>query len=314
MAVLECRSDDERRARDVLRSVLGCAVDCVDPGGGPAAVADLLATKPDGRLLAVEVTSLVDPGNRSLHSELAKRDWSDERLSWWWSVHCQGRIDPRVAHREFAEHFAALEQAGVETFDRYRMRRHALIDGQFVEVPPWRVNHANLEDSPIRHEIEPVFDKLFALGITAGVRLAAESPGAINLQPRQQGGAFAASSAADALAEAINQPDNLAKLRGADAHGRHLFLWVHFDGGAASAALQMAASDGIVPDAPELPDGVDAAWVAGAWTNPNKPEQLTSVLFYVDGNGWKHIGAVEGPPTTQDEYGDGTHPTATESE
>ncbi|MEZ5142214.1 MAG: hypothetical protein R2726_06795 [Acidimicrobiales bacterium] len=193
------------------------------------------------------------------------------------------------------------------------MRTHALIDGRFVEVPPWRVNHVNLEDSPIRTAVEPVFERLFELGITAGDCLTRESPGAIVLQPGLPGGAFAASAAADALAAVINQPDNLAKLRSADTNERHLFLWVHYDSGAASAALQVAANDGTVPEPPELPDGVDGAWVAGAWTNPDKPTELTSVLFYVDEAGWQHLGAVEATEkVSAPEYRDGAHDTATE--
>lgn len=301
MAAVKCRNDDERRARDVLRAVLGCPVECIDPGGGSAPTVDLLMTRADGSRVAVEVTSLVDPGNRSLQRELDKRDWSDLRLAWCWYVHCQSRTDPRALHRQFAVLFESLEQAGVETFSRYRMRTHRLINGKVIDLPPWQVNGQNLEDTPIRPTVEPTLRRLFELGVTAGVRLDRESPGAIRPRPLQAGGAFSAESAADALAEKLAQHDNLAKLRAADAAERHLFLWIHFDGGAASAALRTATGEDGLPDPPRLPDGVDAAWVAGGWTTPSKPEQLTNSLSYIDADGWQHLGPVEAPPYSEDE-------------
>ncbi len=97
-----------------------------------------------------------------------------------------------------------------------------------------------------------------------------------------------------ALVEDVSKADNLGKLRSADADEAHLFLWVHSDSGAPSAALQLASSEGLVPDPPQLPEGVDASWVAGAWTEPGQVGQLAAVLYRVDSTGWRRVSPM--PP------------------
>jgi hypothetical protein len=197
-----------------------------------------------------------------------------------------------VLYHRFGDLFVALEEAGVTNFDRYRLDRVKFIDGEFVHVPPWRVNHQNLENSPIRAATEPTLNELDSLGVTAGVRIAEGEPGAIHLQAPLPSGSFAPSSAADELARALYKRDNLSKLRSAAAHKRHLFLWVHFDSGAPSAALQAADAGDFIPEPSPLPDGIDGAWVAGAWTNPQESNQLTSTLYFVDASGWHALGPV----------------------
>lgn len=248
--------DEERDAARILEDRLGGPSTPRDPGGGRQQLHDFDIELPHGRVVAVEVTRHTVPAELAARAEVARRNWQSALLRHDWVVDMVGHYDVQKVHGRFPALLAAVDAAGVETFDL----KHRTPSGAAEEA----------------------LQALREMGARLLYRLteASEGGGRIILGTASVAG----STAADVLAEVAEQyaglADNSRKLAAAQADERHLFVWVENAHHQAVAAMAFE----ILPEtAPELPEHVDAVWLATAY-------DVSQLWRYSRNDGWEDLG------------------------
>lgn len=234
---------EERYAAEVLRRVLGVEVAHEDDGSSPGMV-DALFEYPDGRLGALEVTTLGDRRAMEREALTAKRDWAVEGAAWAWMVHVGDGVDLR----DLAKHLPVLirecEEIGVTDPRQVRGARtqsvaHTWLDGVDVRFHGYPTSR--------RH-------------------------GAVDVLPAGSGGAvFEGLDGLPAWLEArLEEADlqrKLEKLRRTGREELHLFLRVHDTALPFSLYYPLAWGEA-VPDGLDPPADLTGLWLAPAWRNP----------------------------------------------
>lgn len=151
-------------------------------------------------------------------------------------------------------------------------------DVSLVEVDPWNPT------LPAWHR------DLHGLGVVGLFATAPhDGPGQILVQkPSTFGGLHWSQVNADVIAEA-NKPDNLVKLRRAQAGAvAELFVWLSDTVG--QMTLDFAAHGLLVGggerDGPSLPEGLTGVWAASGL---HDRDRLARALFFTDGGSWRQL-------------------------
>lgn len=250
-------SDYEQRAGEILAAELRGQVNYRDVPGAPPGTHDFDVVCPDGKTIAVEVTSVRDPEAEEFWRAVSKQQWGATTLSksWVLDVDSEARVSTLRAHIE--EALRALEQAGTKQFSE-----------AFGSAAP---------------------EELQRLGVRSG-RAFDWSPPYIYVTGGA-GGAVDVEDLRRAVERVAQAPDNRNKLRGARAAGAaggHLFVWVDPLNHAVAAAFHFMRTK--APSAPRLPPEIDVVWVARPTRTDDHGRICCEELWKVDRRcGWAKI-------------------------
>lgn len=267
---------------EIVQSYLGGTATKVDPGGGAVQLHDFDLQLADGTTIAFEVTRHNTPGSLRTGAEVSKRTWDFSDLSETWVVDVVPSLNVKAMHVEVAALLAEVERRGVQSV----LLRAEMFGGQHRLLPTAGAHLATLEAA----SVVPVGARLFELGarLVHSLGVSSDGPGSVIIGEASSGGSTASSCVADAAAHHANLPDNAKKLAAAaDRTERHLFVWIEASRPEAAAALAFADAPGkaVLPQgALELPDAVDAIWVAAAY-RPGR------VWRYRGFDGWADLGS-----------------------
>ncbi len=126
-------------------------------------------------------------------------------------------------------------------------------------------------------DLAQIHSQLSQLSVRLAVHLEGGEDGEVLLAPAGEAGATSPDLIADAVTIEANKPDNVLKLFRAEAHERHLFIWLM----SSQHQLMAAITLDMLPSAqPDLPECVDVIWVAPAYDPP------AAVLRYSRDDGW----------------------------
>lgn len=243
----------ERRAGELLMSMLGASRWTVHDDGSADAMYDFDLEFQDGARFAVEVTSDTAGRSRAFHS-LRERDCPIMALTlkWHWDVgiHLPGSDphDTAAIRKQFDRLKSGLEPLLAQAEQEGIARELRSLDYRF--------------GTDAEH---PLVGTLRALGVSYALRgeVARDATIWLNEAP------VMTSSNPEAIADAIDVhlPQNRAKLIAARKHGAreaHLFLWLPAATGVSEAANLALRTGGSRPEVPreiEL-QGLDSVWVA----------------------------------------------------
>ncbi|MGH9223220.1 MAG: hypothetical protein ACRD2W_05435 [Acidimicrobiales bacterium] len=232
-----------------------------DPGGGSTQMHDFDVVLPGDRVVAVEVTRHTVSAENASRAETAKREWQFPALGYDWVVDMTVHHDVRHVHREFPALLAEVEAAGLDRFDL----KHKTPSGPAAEaLQAMRAAGARLL---YRHIEAKAGGGRIILGAASVV----------------------GSTAADVLTGVTerygNLADNARKVASAEADERHLFIWV--ESGQHQATSAMAFE--VLPERhPELPERIDAVWLATAY-------DVSQVWRWSRIGGWEDLGTLRLP-------------------
>ena len=266
--------DSEGQAVDLMRSYLGGTPVVRDPGGGATQMHDFDLVLAEGRTFAVEVTRFNVPDQLKTWAEVGKRTWQCPNLRYLWLVTFVTGRSVQEAHRQLPGVLEGLEQRAVERLD---------IREVLSPVPndPW-------DEEPAAPRPTADAEALWSLGVLRVCNLGhgEDGIGAILMNEPPAIGATSADSASLVATKMAWLPDNLAKLRAAEAPERHLFVWVESSQHQVVAAIN---GDWLPETAPDLPDEVDAVWLATAF-------EPSHVWRWSRSAGWEDLGAWRPEP------------------
>jgi hypothetical protein len=244
----------EARARDVL--------------GAPDGTHDFDVHLPDQRVVALEVTSAAD-GPLEAQLRLAAREWKAPSLSYHWLIGIpkDGSIRMKALMTKIVPALEVLERHGI-----------VRIGGPRRSERRWIPEGAG-------REVADAARAIFALGADRATRIAPPNVGDVALVlPMLHG---AAGSNFDALNRLVTEcaEAKAEKLAAAKGDERHLFVWML----PSMADAELAIATLPPPqDTPDLPDGIDAVWVA---TGPTHPNELYAKLWrIVPHEPWEDVG------------------------
>jgi hypothetical protein len=212
-----------------------------DVPGGAEGTHDLDVELPDGRRIALEVTSAGDEGIESLRSA-AFKVWKAPSLNsdWWLGLPMEGQFSVKPAMANVVPHLAVLEQHDLrEVGGSLRPRDQIPTDAHEDAVRAVRA--------------------VFNLGVRRATRLGppnSSEPAKLLVSLSGSAGSnFDAMN--DLVAERARK--KVDKLTAAAGHERHLFVWIRSS--ASDAELAIAT---LPPPAstPALADGIGVVWVA----------------------------------------------------
>jgi hypothetical protein len=217
----------------------------------------------EGRLVAVEVKSVVDADFQQMQAEINKREYQPvDRLKRFWIVHLRHGANVRDVRQYLPDLLELLDEIGYE------------------DLPLWR----------LRQRLPSVAARLDALGVR-GVRPTAPTerhPGGYLLLPSSWGG-FGTDDldglvdfASTCLASDRREMQRLRQqLRDADADERQAFLFVGVEYTEGWPLQGMAQGPAVLPSsAPRLPEPIDGLWLASF-------SLLTRVIAWLpDRGGW----------------------------
>jgi hypothetical protein len=207
--------------------------------------------------IALEITSTSVGEVLTFWDQIGRQSWECSRCKLGWSLSVRPAApgyrgaEIKVLRQEIEGHLTVLEQADVQSFG---------------------LQHPRPEGAAAAAAV----DALLQLGVVHGSSV---GPPPSGIRPLILIGTSGPAAASDPLNlnTAIERAtrENVAKLRRAQADERHLFLWVDSTDPDCYAPL----SFGMLPAAgPDLPDGIDRAWVAAWMPGPTVP---TAVLWSV---------------------------------
>lgn len=259
VAVASARAwDEETAAGDLFVQLNGGSWESVDGVNAPDSTYDIKCTLPNGRTVALEVTQDTTEAIRRQRAIQTRLDWSSDNLDAQWEIAIAEACDVRALHDVIFDLIAEFDATG----------QRSLVVGR-------------------RTPTGPFVDRLRALGVRLIHRVGDATPGFVNLSPASQGGSTGPSVLAEVVQDHANRPDNAKKLSIDSTDERHLWIWVTHDRGEQIAAL---FGDRAPADAPEVPNTVDAAWIATADTNP-------IVWSWVRNVGWRSHGTISPLPS-----------------
>lgn len=246
--------DDEAHAAQVLVAILGGRSEGRDPGGGRVPIHDFDLHLDDGSVIAVEVTRHNIEAQLQQQAEVARHDPRFPGLQFHWHLGMGRTFDVKRIRTEAPDLLATLEERGTDSID-------------LVE--------ATSSD-------DPTFAGLRSLGVRLVYRLghADLDGGALDIGAAPIAGATAPDVAVEAAEQCAGRKGKAEKLAAAVADERHLFVWVENSRDQVVATMGM----GTLPRrAPELPDAIDAVWLATAYEYPH-------VWQYERRSGWSEWG------------------------
>ena len=266
---------------EIVRNFLGGTATQVDPGGGAVQLHDFDFHLTEGPTIAFEVTRHNTPDSLRTAAEVTKRKWNLPQLRDTWVVDATSSFNVKAMHREVGVLLAEVERAGIGSV---LLRSDMFGDRRYVR--PGTVEHlAKLESAGV----VSVGLRLYELGarLVYSLGAAGSEPASVVIGETSSAGSTGSSIVADVAAHHANLPDNASKLAGAmDRAERHLFVWIEASRPEATAALAFADAPGtaVLPEeAPDLPQAIDAVWVAAAF----KPAR---VWRYHRIGGWADLG------------------------
>lgn len=258
-----CRQQlpEERFAEEVLRRVLGATVTGRDDNSRSRMV-DALFELPDGRLGALEVTTICDRATMEQERLAAKRDWHVDGARWAWAVNANGRLSLRA----FGEHLPTIVLA---------CERHGVTDPAAIA---WEMRD------------NQAFRWLSSTNVSFIGLPGTSHPGKVWVMP-DGGGGFVPEHLDGLpgwLEQRLTEPDmveNLDKLRATGREEQHLFLRVH-DSAMPYALYDPLAFASYVPATPlNAPEGLTGLWLVPQWRNP--------VLWWSVVGGWLREGCLD---------------------
>ncbi len=229
---------EEVVAGDIVASRLGGEAKPRDIPGAPDATYDFDICLPDGRNIALEVTSAADPELLSMRAAQG-RVWKAPSLSadWWISFAGGSPVNIKSMLKGLEAHLKVLEEHGVTEVSKYSPasgRRSSAVTEATSQILAGRITAARSWNRP-----------------------APGTPARMLLTPHR-GFISDAEQVNPLVARAAE--DNAKKLRAADADERHLFVWIDED----KAELAMF-TQGPPPTVPDLPAGIDGGCPVLPW-------------------------------------------------
>jgi len=218
-------------------------------------------------------------------AEILKRSWRFRGLAGDWHVGSTAAPNVRRMHAGIAAPLMQFEAEGIENM----LLRDSLFDTTLQDDELYddeRAERSLLERPGVREAAT----KLWGLGARNVCRLTEDGEGRVSVGASGGGGSTSSSLVVRLIEHHAALPDNVAKLRAARSRADecHLFVWVESSQHAATAAIGMSAvlpgTAGLPIDAPELPDCVDAAWVAAAY-------ETARVWRFHRAEGWCDLGS-----------------------
>jgi hypothetical protein len=239
---------EERAAGAIVASELEGWWEPRDMPGAPEGTHDLDVHAPQGCTVAVEVTSAGDRSLDELRKLLFREIWEAPSLrhDWWLGLSAQPRPQVKVLMRKIVPHLEVLEQNDV---------------AQLSTLDPLPA-----ETSP---DVTEVARAILDLRVRRATRLDPPKDGQPARLHSSLGFGFSASSYSFNEVVEGCPAKKADKLRAANADKKHLFIWLR---GEAHDNLEFAMATLGGPDAPpNLPDGIDTAWVAIGPPDPAAP-------------------------------------------
>jgi hypothetical protein len=236
---------EELAAADVVADALGGRWELRDGEGDPPGMHDFDVILPDGRCIALEVTSAIDGAVVALSDAAFGREgrqqrWPAPGLANDWIVTIPQR-PVRVAE---------MMSAMLPILEAFEEHGHADVDPH--------INYAYV--SPRSEMPAPVVEaarQMVELGVTRARALAPRLEGDAEMFITINGGIAGDPGAVNQLVVERAEPKR-KKLARASADERHLFVWL--DGTQPDAELAVAKMP--PPPAPEIPSEVDVVWLA----------------------------------------------------
>jgi hypothetical protein len=235
-------------AADLVAVALGGRWELCDGEGDPPGMHDFDVILPDGRCIALEVTSAIDGAVVALSDaafgrEGRQRRWSAPHLANDWIVTIPQR-PVRVA-----EMMSAMLPI-LEVFEEYE---HADVDPH--------INYAYVSPrSEMPTAVVEVARRMVELGVTRARVLAPRAERDAEMFVTISGGFAGDPGAVNRLVAERAEPkrEKLARAKAYSASECHLFVWL--DGTQPGAELAVAKMP--PPPAPEIPSEIDVVWLA----------------------------------------------------
>jgi len=257
----------EEVAGQIVARQLGGQEQARDVGGAPPSTHDFDIKLPDGRLIALEVTSAADGAIEALRNLAFGREWKAPSLGhhWWLGVPNDGSVKVKALMTQVVPHLEVLEQHDIEQVGG---------GGRSDRRPPGGVDE----------DVATAARGVFKLGADRATRLDAPKSGETALvMVSLHGGAGSNFDLLNDLVGGCSEA-KAKKLAAATGDERHLFIWMRPS--VADAELAMATLP--PPEStPELPDGINVVWVA---TGPARQDALFGLLWRLEPpGGWEVI-------------------------
>lgn len=232
--------DDEEDAAKVITAVLPGTIIPRDPGGGSIPVHDFDVEVHAGRSIAVEVTRYNVEAEVRQRAKAIRGVRRDPSLVFNWHLSMQRRYDPEDLLAQAPVLLADLEQRGVEPDD--------------------------LGES-MRAGADVALAALARLGVRFAYHRgrAGAGGGSIEIGDAPRVGVSSPDVIIKAVEACALRKGKAEKLAAADADERHLFLWIETSRDAAVAAM---SSDLLPVRAPDIPELIDAIWLATRLEHP----------------------------------------------
>lgn len=252
------KGDLEGEAAWTVAALLSGVPQRSDRPGAPPATHDIDICLPDGRVVALEVTSSTVPEVVEMWDAINAVDWACDELSEGWSITLDatrrglGGAKVRRFRKEAPQWLSVLEQVD----------------------PVIRPHILNNRDHDLGREAMNAITHLRRLGVRGGGSVGPTNSGPTYIVVGTVGpGGPVDGSTVNSAVEAATLA-NLTKLLKAEADERHLFLWVDATDSPSSAAMSSFAR----PEPPELPHGIDCVWVA-LWMRGISPQTNAHTLW-----------------------------------
>ena len=257
----------EEVAGQIVARQLGGQERARDVADAPPVTHDFDIELPDGRLIALEVTSAADGAIEALRNLAFGREWRAPSLGhhWWLGVPNDGSVKVKALVTQVVPHLEVLERHGIEQVGG---------GGRSDRHPPASVDE----------DVATAARGVFKLGADRATRLDAPKAGETALVMASLHGG--AGSNFDLLNDLVagRAAAKAKKLDSATGDERHLLVWMRPS--VADAELAMATLR--PPEStPTLPDVINVVWVA---TEPTRQDALFGLLWRLEPpGGWEEI-------------------------
>lgn len=278
--------DEEQGAIEIVLNYMGGRVTRVDPGGGAVQLHDFDLHLTDGPTIAFEVTRHNTPDSLRTAAEVSKRKWETPQLRETWAVDAIPSFNVKAMHSEVGPLLAEFERVGVQSV---LLRADMFGDRRYVR--PGSAEHLEKLEAA---DVVSVGLRMYELGarLVCSLGAAGDEAASVIIGETSSAGSTGPSIVAEVAAHHANLPDNAAKLAAAmDRAERHMFVWIEASRPEATAALAFADAPGtsVLPEeAPDLPQTIDAVWVASAFRSAR-------VWRYHRLEGWADLGVYREP-------------------
>jgi hypothetical protein len=257
-------SAEEKAGGEIVARRLGGTWIERDGVNAPDGTHDLDIVFDDGReTVALEVTSSVDGDELATRRLALDRDWPAPTLDHHWWLLVPKEMDVRAVRPLMTGVVPCLEV----------LERHDV--GSVSRREPPREPSAVVDAAR----------EVFALGADRATRLGRQPDGTALVMASVHGGVGSDFDNLNELVERCAEA-NAEKLKASGSADRHLFVWMHDDGGELTMGTLPAP-----PSAATLSDGVDVVWVA---TGPEGNHALCRVLYRLQAGGrWEDVSALD---------------------